>query len=119
MKIERPVWCEFVGTIPTSISYDLNKWFDTHVEPINKMLSKGVEVHKTSGSLKYCWLDKPIDAMGFVQGNYPTHKALLINIEPIKQETAEDILRDVKDIKHISHYHVDIVKRIEALLEKK
>jgi hypothetical protein len=85
MKIERPNWY---------IDYDFysrdhfDKWFNENVEPINEMLSKGIEVY----NWEEVWHPK-LDAYD----DKPTSKALLINIEPIKQETAEDMLRRILD----------------------
>lgn len=62
-----------------------NKWFTEEVEPINKMLSEGVEVYNTDSG--YGWADTlEVRAV---------RKATLINIQPIKKETAEDVLRDI------------------------
>ena len=62
-------------------------WFDIHVTPINKMLSEGVEVYGSMKTKNKTWT--PENNLGCLQD----HKALLINIQPIKKETAEDVLR--------------------------
>jgi len=63
----------------------------TPYSPIKKMLSEGVEVVD-------CW-----DIRGWFEGFAPEeaevrklrNTALLINVQPIEKETAEDVLRDL------------------------
>lgn len=92
MKIERPDWA-YEGAFPANNDLEyaencLNEWFDKHVEPINKMLSEGVEVYGFQGPEGYAMEQ-------FHSKETDTHKGILINIEPIKKETAEDVLRDI------------------------
>jgi len=54
---------------------------------VNKMLSEGVEVYGNDTQFDIIKNPRP-DAI-----NGCTHKALVINIEPIVRETAEDVLR--------------------------
>lgn len=93
MKIEKPRWAEKLlrlnnSDIGFSKAQDqwLNEWFQEYIEPINKMLGEAVEVYAdeafTNGGSIYL---KDYAGQGY--------KALLINIEPIKKETAEDVLR--------------------------
>jgi hypothetical protein len=60
-------------------------------EPLNKLIDEGVEVYcwKSEKHLSWC-SDEYIGK----NGEY-THKALLIGIQSIKKETAEDVLRDI------------------------
>jgi len=72
-------------------SKGLNKWFDEHVEPINKMLSEGEMIY---GYMNHgVFWKRPEEP----SQRETTHTALLINIQPIKKETAEDVLRDYFD----------------------
>jgi hypothetical protein len=102
LKIERPRLNKFlipVATGPDSgmerISHikskDFKEWFDNCVEPINKILAEGVEVtcykEHYEERVKWCASEIMLDCK--------THKALLINIQPIKEETAEGVLRDI------------------------
>jgi hypothetical protein len=86
MKIEKPDWsqmCQSGGRIH-NFWKSLDEWFEREVEPINKMLSEGIEVQ---GNISL-HPDKGYSFSGGVIGKHnPTHKALLINIEPIKKET--------------------------------
>ena len=78
----------------------LNKCWDTHVEPVNKMLSEGVEV---DGVWDTTNIPDIVCRFGTTEDN-PTHKALLIQIEPIKKETAEEILAELIDRYHPDDY---------------
>ena len=76
LKIERPDWamiCE--GEIYTYGIRCLDKWFNTHVEPLNKMIREGRTVYSEQAKLP--WHN--------VEHTLCTHKALLIGIEPIKK----------------------------------
>ena len=86
LKIERPDWSIFTD----GLGRDLDKWFDKDVEPINKMLESAVEVYAygLSGDKRFSWSS--------TRGKKDDSKALLINVEPIKQETCADVLRDIK-----------------------
>lgn len=113
MKIERPDWYEVleVKTIANIYKTHLNRAWDKAVGPVNKMLSDGVEVTTANGS---DWNDEYAINL--------THKALLINIEPIKEESAEDILRDIfNQYKDMSGGDIreDWAARARKLLEKK
>ena len=83
MRIERPDW-KRMGS-PFLAKSTLDRWFDDVVEPINKMLSEGVEVVGDYTDSGYWVYDT----------DKPTHKALLINIELTKKDTAEDLIRDL------------------------
>ena len=82
MRIERPDWGRMGSPFLTKST--MNRWFEEKVEPINKMLSEGTKVEGYFTDSGYWIYDI----------SKPTHKALLINIEPIKKDTAEDVLRD-------------------------
>jgi len=92
MKIERPDWLNLLPMSDTHIRSALNEWFTEHVEPINKMLSEGVSVTGYQNDIATVWRDERSNCKN------GTHKALLINIEPIKQETCADVLRDLVKI---------------------
>lgn len=118
MKIERPD-LPWGGTV----SEQFNQWFDTHVEPINDALDKAVVVYGVQER------DGSLYKMCSMQGIPDTHKALLINIEKIKQETIEDkalklLHNHVKYLENWCEYHgtlnpenVQFVERAKALLE--
>jgi len=80
MKIERPDWLGMLKHRAMD-SEILNAWFNAYVSPINKLLSEGVEVYMPSNSTVW-----GITASKTFKD---THKALLINIQPIKKESAE------------------------------
>lgn len=83
LKIERPAFYSVTRSGVWTVD-EFESWFTTHVEPINKLLSEGVEV---VGYIKpgRIWQEKEY------HDDTVTHKALLINIQPIKQETAEEL----------------------------
>ena len=91
MKIECPDWRWIMQRTamesPPLFSEQLDRWFDDHVEPINKLLADRVEVYNFEEVWHPCKT-----AYG---DERPVNKALLINIQPIKQETAEDVLREL------------------------
>lgn len=89
MKIEK-----ISGNI---IQADKRMWgkLFTPYEPINKMLSEGVEVYGTDERTFSIKKTNGINMYGLNDSNHFTHKALLINIQPIKKETAEDVLREI------------------------
>lgn len=111
MKIERPLWYLWFG-ISGGHHDDADEWFDTHVEPINKMLDEAVEVYGMKAHGGNIWATK--------QHEDDSKKALLINIQPIKQETAEDVLRDwMKIIRGGSSWHAEKeIERAKAVLER-
>jgi hypothetical protein len=77
------------------------------------MLAEGVEVWNLDGDID--WF---IATDRHRICTKAAHKALLINIEPIVKETAEDILRELVGCVD-SDLYPHIVKRAKALLEDK
>jgi len=67
------------------------QWWDDHIEPINKMLSDSKQrtVYMYEGNVFW-------DVAETHYSNRPLVKtANIINIQPIKKETAEDVLREI------------------------
>lgn len=62
-------------------------WFQEYVKPLNKAIREGVEVFADNNTNR--WYPETDSSCS------DTHKALLINIQPIRKETAEDVLRDI------------------------
>lgn len=94
MKIDRPKWTELGlwdlqhGELKLDYSL-LDDWFDHNVEPINKIISEG---QKVKGNFRHSFGGKP----EILWGTSPfTHEALIINAQPIKKETAEDVLKEM------------------------
>ena len=87
-KIERPDWMKMWAR-PGKFTNSYDEWFDENIKPFNDALESAVEVNcaKFSDDWNCSEYILPTDEW--------THKALLINIEPIKQETAEDVLREL------------------------
>lgn len=83
MRIEKPRY------IHKDFVFD--EWFDREVEPVNKMLKGAVEVSGFGDAPNWTWKQ---DIENLSYAGRPEYRALLINIEPIKKETAEDVLRD-------------------------
>lgn len=105
-KIERP------GPFEVCNQESFTQWFDTHIEPINQMIEDAVEV---VGSKE--WGDWTSQSLGNVSNEYRTHKALLINIEPIKKETAEDVLRDLIEYAKNNVSVRELTERARKVLE--
>ncbi len=104
MKIEKPDLVEIA-------TRDFDEWFDKYVEPINKMLAEGIEVY----NFEEIW--HPVnDAYG---DERPRNKALLI--QPIKKETAEDVLRDLVEMHESDIYSLlsESYSRAKAVLNEK
>lgn len=86
---------------------------------VDKLLSEGVEVYGWGeGCDWYPSTWRPKDSSEL------THKALLIGITKIKQDTAEDILQELIDLKEDGEILCweelhSRIKRAKALLEKK
>ena len=112
-KIERPDHHQ------VALPGDFDLWWSHHVEPVNEMLDKAKRVYGAQypiGSKQWNY------QYGQAKGH--THQAYLINIEPIKQDTAEDsalkilhdILQDWYDNQIVlTEKHLD---RAKAILEK-
>ena len=100
MRIDKP---KFESDCPYGCVDETHfeNWFETVVEPVNKMLEQGVEVvgHKEADHPYWYMFENPSkESM-----KSHTHKALLINIQDIKPKTkgerAIESLREVlKDI---------------------
>ncbi len=112
-RIERPDWKDTQHFAPTMVLL-FDRWFTENIEPINKAIDEAVIVCAvtTSGCI---WTEGAHE-----KDNY---QALLINIEPIKKDTAEDILRELikeqKDWGYSTHtkMHALIVRSKKLLLE--
>jgi len=126
MNIERPKFAEMILKARKepqyALSWRLEAAWDEAVGPINKLLIEGVDVfgkpdHASPGRVGYY--------VSEFQCKSDTHKALLINIQPIKKETAEDVLRDwVKLIDSFSmgptaDYEYNFIKRAKQVLGDK
>jgi hypothetical protein len=86
-KIERPNWPKFLYNIEGTSEFDFGEWFNTHIEPINKALDKAVEVYGWGRDDGANWSKDSLRS--------ESHKALLINIEPIKQESFAAVLEEI------------------------
>jgi hypothetical protein len=98
-KIKKPtlIYSRYDGRDWTPLEH-VRDWFNYHVEPVNDALANGVEVTKFTNEpcspATSDWVESK-DIRGHMRGMTAVHKALLINIEPIKiKDTAEDVLRD-------------------------
>ena len=95
--IERPIWAkliEFQTHQNGETSYRpqrLDYWFDQNVKPLNEAIRNGAKAYGARYSTdpkEWIW-DTTSNPLGG-----KTHTALLIGIEPIKQETALDVLKE-------------------------
>jgi len=94
---------------------DFNEWFDQNIEPLNELIRNGRRVvgyeNKITG-----WIWK---YSGLGDGN-TEETAFLINRQPIEQDSAEKVLRDIVE-KSKDVWSTDIseeVKRAKKLLAK-
>lgn len=101
LRIEKPDWSKLMDhrmnpnghTLSQAQVQWLNEAWQECVEPINKMLEAGVEVSGLQSEKDGAWTFTTPREMK--PNSYPrTHRALLINVQEIKKETPEDVLRD-------------------------
>jgi hypothetical protein len=121
MKIKRPDW-EILNYQDPRTWSAFDAWFDTHVKPINKMLEQGVEVTGWRLSEADVGAGDNIGewTCGSGHDSRSTHKALLINLQPIKQETAEDVLRQcLENGNFVNNVDGWLVKKVKNVLESK
>jgi hypothetical protein len=97
LEINRPDW-DFMLALADTKSVSVGKsyrdafkdqmddWFNEHVVPINKLLSNGVKVTGVNDDGYY---------FDHHRSRGDTHKALLINVQPIYEESAEQVLEDI------------------------
>ena len=121
--IEKPDWKRFFcyGTTKQENIKHLDNWFKNCVEPANELIRNGVEVNVLCLNPHMptsCFKTVPNDEDA-------THKALLINIEPIEQDSYEKLVRDIVDmddvLKHDTFGYAlrgDHLKRAKKLLAK-
>lgn len=113
----------------------LNEWFedttfndleiDAIFSAINECIApfefydpkEAVGVYQTTGTAKHNWLDRKQDKDGYIFGNYPTRKALLINIEPIEKDSAEKLVADIANGKYAGFQNLELLSRAKALLQ--
>lgn len=92
LKIERPKWQEIIHKDPSGgYPASLDIWFNEKVLPINKLLSAGVEVYANAGTENLS-IYHPFHRSGSTSD---THRALLIDIKPIKTKTREEKLEEL------------------------
>ena len=71
----------------------LNEWFYEHVEPMNKLIEDARVVYGRQKSSSPNLNEG--EKWTFKKFQSDTHRAYLIDVQPIKQESAEDVLRDI------------------------
>ena len=118
-KIKRPSWPHKYSKTVVSLE-SFNNWFDHFVEPYNKLIEGAVEV-KSYGT-QTLWRNESVTQKYLNGVEYvpvlETHRAYLIGIEPIKEETAEDVLREILDNTVVGDMdsYTDLCKRAKAVL---
>lgn len=114
MRIEEPDWKSFWNAGLVRFTAEARQWFFHNVEPLNKMFEEGVEV-----TGEYCDLSER-NYWNTIKKMDDTHKAILLNIQPIKAETAEDVLRSL--LRQYDNGQTDSfyrsLKRIRAVLDE-
>lgn len=100
--------------IHPELSYKIAVWFNEHIEPINQELEKAVRVYSKPDHTA-------IWSANWMKDTSLSHQALLINIEPIKQDTAESILKEFiswsDDYNNTNTAFDEIKSRARKLLE--
>lgn len=110
-KIERPDWCEVLARCnpdTADISF-LNQWFNEVIQPINKLLDSAVEVYAPSREGK--WDTNQIT----ITCQPDSHRAWLIDIERINNESCADVLKDM--LNDIS-IEVGAQERMQKILDR-
>lgn len=101
---------KFMPPKPTNAD-TFHTWFDREIK---SLFENAVEVYSQDGS---DWIEN-------VPTNWATHKALLINIQPIKEDTAEDLLREIVNTQQVGT-EIDwatwrnVIDKARKYLEKK
>ena len=121
MKIEKPNWeSGYYPSLDTNIVFQ--DWFKENVEPVNKMLSEGVEVEGHYDKECKAWY---MSSNGEETSLGATHKALLINIQEIKPKTREEELEEclywaVHELEHgYSTINGSKLEKAKAILDGK
>ena len=115
-KVERPDWihmahnCGYGVALPERGSKYFDRWFDEHIEPINKALDAAVMVYGQNDEVG----GKSWRLVGLGTEQY---KGLLINVEPINQETCADVLKQMTEI-YSSYFDDAILERAKEALER-
>ncbi len=120
-EIKRPDWDDFFYLVdyPTG-KLRCSKWFDENIKGRHFYDPKDAVVVFCDDNPELVLHEHEIQIWKHFDGPNTTHKALLINIEPIKQETCADVLRDlIKDcdgegIKSLEGFY----ERAKAALER-
>jgi len=129
LEIKIPKEAHSLG--PNSVCIERADWYDliAAVEDMNKMLAGGITLIKNNGT--YAWFEKENVTQKTIDSREGRiSEALLINIQPIKKETAEDVLRDLVALEFMKvkmndiHDHDNrplnkLKERAKAVLEKK
>lgn len=95
LKIEKPDFQEIAsqhcsdGHLRSIDFSKIDAWFAETIEPINKLLAEAEELFGTDDG---CWFDS--NSQDF---NTNTHHGYIIGVEPLKKETAADVLREIYD----------------------
>lgn len=112
-EIDRPDWLmsDPKGLELTDYQrFCLDNWFENNVEPVNEAIRNGVEVYG-------CYDPKLEDKYAFTYcpDDCDTHKALLIDIQPIKPKSREAQLEEVlREI--VRRFHPDDYSGIDTVV---
>jgi hypothetical protein len=91
--IERPLYFKTEMADKNGVHWvkynEVQTWFNTHIAPLNKLIEGAVEVEGADRC------ETIYARPGYFAKEDVKQKALLIGIEPIVKETAEDILIDI------------------------
>lgn len=95
----------------------LDKWWDAEVEPINKMLREARVIYGHPGNCEWT------EAEPVTRDKNRSFRAYLIGITEIRQDTAEDVLRDFIDKFDPDALKTDddafnLLRRAKAVLER-
>lgn len=114
--IERPDWKENLSLTPKELNF-LMSWFDKNLQ--GKVVVDLKDAVEVKGFLDddgewHLGTEKEESVLD-------THTGLVVNIKPIKKETAEDVLRDLlnKAESNEEYFLVDYLDRAKAVLDEK
>lgn len=117
-KIERPDWLrEIVGVFDGNVRVieRANDWFTQNVEPVNRLLEEAEPVYSCN---KHTGMACALWGREDREDYHNTHKAYVIAVQPIKHETAEELLREFINKRPDGLVLAAFIERAKKVLER-
>jgi hypothetical protein len=102
------------GNYENGIFIPVERFNDWYAKEITPLFENAVEVYGDGRIEQGLWSMQKGDC-----AINQTHRALLINIKPIKEETAEDIVKELANCDWTNKSSMNIVEKAKAYREKK